>query len=87
MAFKTQTTQARSSNGKGVAQTLLDDEAYQDRINNLLDALPTQDRRIRALHTEGWSPTQMQIVLRTSKGGVTPVQHINQVLQKVRAGN
>jgi hypothetical protein len=86
MAFKEQTTQARGSNGKGVAPSLLDNEEYQDRINNLLDALPTQDRKIRALHNEGWSPVQMQIVLRTANGKVTPVQHINQVLQKVRAG-
>jgi hypothetical protein len=82
--FKEQFSKARSGANSGVPQSKMDDESYQDYINNLLDRLPTQARKIETLYDEGWSVKQMQDVLRTAGGKVTPVQHINQVLSKYR---
>jgi hypothetical protein len=82
--FKEQFSKARSGANSGVPQSKMDDEGYQDYINNLLDHLPTQARKIETLYDEGWSVKQMQEVLRTAAGKETPVQHINQVLSKYR---
>jgi hypothetical protein len=84
MAFKEQKTSTTRTSAKGISATMLDDEAYQEVVNNALDALSTQQAKILWLHSQGWSPKQMQILLRTAGGGVTPVQHVNQVLAKAR---